>query len=129
MKISDSLQVATQLAHADISTARTSAYVSVAGASRILAALVIAAIADTKAVTVQLKQATDSSGTGAKVLGSAVVYTASGAKTNVSVIAEAQVDTLDLANGFGFVAVTISSNDAASAAGVTVFKGGNRFNP
>jgi hypothetical protein len=129
-KISDKLRLAASKASADIVTAATTAYVSASGARRFAAALSAKALADTKKVTVQLKQAQSSAGLNAKNLGAAVEHTASGAETDVTAWAEAQASDLDTANGFGFIAVTVSSdNSAAVPAAVVLLTADNRFDP
>ena len=111
---------------ADIVTPATGIYVSVGTARRIYAAAIAAAaLGSGKTLTVQLKQATDSSGTSAKNLGSAVTV----AEPTVPVEAEAFADQLDTANGFGYVAVTISSNNGSAVAGAAVLLlDQNRYN-
>lgn len=90
-------------------TATTSAYVEARMFERIAGTGVVADLLDTKTLTVQLMQATDVSGGGAKVLGTAVVGTAVG---SVTVIAsqEARAQEFDSVNGFHTVAVRITHN-------------------
>jgi len=128
-KISDYIRFSVGKASADIVTPVTTAYVDASDARRFLAVLSLTALADTKTATIQLKQATASNGAGAKNLGTAVVYTASGAVTDVVITAEAQINDLDNANGFTYVAATVSSNNTAAVpAAVTLLKGDTRFN-
>ena len=77
----------------------------------------IAHVADlltTKALTVTLLQATDTAGTGAKVLGTAATHTASGTESLVA-IADEHETALDTENSFLYVGVRVSHSNTAGA--------------
>lgn len=91
----------------DVSTADvTSDYVSVAGFNRIGIECITDDLAASDAVSIQLVQATDASGTSSKNLGTAVSVTGT-ATTPERLFAEAQASDLD--SGFTHVGVTISA--------------------
>ncbi|ACL56986.1 hypothetical protein [Methylobacterium nodulans] len=114
--------------HADITTARTGAYYAAAGAQRIAADVVTGPIAATKKVTVQLLQATDGAGAGAKPLGAPVEKVAPAGGGALLVTAEAKTEQLD--DGYSYVAVQISSDNAGAVIGTAVLLfGDNRYNP
>lgn len=108
------------IAPQDITTQRTGAYVDASGAQRILGALNVATVAQTKTATIQLMQAQDASGTNAKTLGSAVTVTAPTGGAPLAPVAEAKAEDLDTANGFTFVAVQAVSNNASAVNGSAV---------
>ena len=129
-KIGDFIRFSLAANSTDIVTPLTSGWMSASDARQYAGVLMASVLANTKHVTVQLRQATNSSGAGAKNLGAAVIHTATGAETNVVVVAEARAEDIDTANGFGYVAVTVSSdNSAAVPATALLLKSSNRFNP
>lgn len=109
--------------NADISTARTGPYHDVSHARTLLGILTVASIAAGSTLTVTLLQATDANGTSAKDLAEATVETdgdgesPAGAALEVLTVA-ANVEELDHANGFTFVAVKVDTSAAAAGAGV-----------
>lgn len=116
--------------NADITTLRTGAYVEMAAAQRVMAIATTGSIAQTKKLAIQLKQAQDTSGTGAKNLGAEVDIVAPTGGSVLTGIAEAQINDLDLANGYHCVAVAISSDNASGVAGSAVLiLGNNRYVP
>ncbi len=126
-KLSQRLRVKTALTPQDISAAKTSPFVSIAGAGQLLVAVTTGAVTATKKVTLQLLQAQDAAGTGAKPLGAAVekVATSNGP---LELTTEAATERLD--DGFGFVAVQLSSDNGAAVIGAAfLIQGNNRFNP
>lgn len=128
-KLSEESLVNVAVANADISTARTSAaYLDVSGYRDVRGVAAAFAISDTETVTCQLMQATDAGGTGAKVLGTAVVETSDGGDAILQAIQEADVSSMDHANGFTFVGVRISSSEAILGTGL-VQRGNPRFKP
>lgn len=112
----------------DIGTADvTGAYVAVGGYTRILATLITASLTAAETATVELLQATDSSGTGAKALAAAVTATAP--TGNGVVIAEvgSLIDDLDSNNGFAYVAVKVTCSEDAKVGAATLALGGKRY--
>jgi hypothetical protein len=72
---------------------------------------------------IQVVQATDSAGTGSKNV-SGAVNTAFGATSdNKMARVECRASALDTANGFRYVAVTITNTGGAAALGAIMFKG------
>ena len=130
-KFSDSNKVLAAASSADIVTPMTTPFAAPNGARLFGAAVHVGAVAATKTVTVQFRQATDASGTGAKNLGNAYVVTAPGGGwTTKDLQLDASFNDLDDANGFGFIGVQISSNNtAATPAFATLIGADNRFRP
>lgn len=97
------------------SAAKVSSYVNVAKYARLYAAASLGTL-DSGTATLQLYQATDTSGTSAKVLGSAVTSTTNGACLEVQV----NVDAMDSANGFTCAAVSIAMGSDTGGTGAYV---------
>lgn len=127
-KLSSNLRVRAAVTPQDISAARTSPFLDVSGAGRVLATVTVATVGATKKVTVQFRQATDASGTGARNLGSAVEKVAPAGGAALDLIAEAKVEDLD--DDCAFVAVVLSSDNGSAVNGsAMLILGDNRFNP
>jgi hypothetical protein len=109
--------------NADISTARTGPYHDVSHARTLAGILTVASVAPGTELVVTLMQATDASGSGAKVLATATADSVGdgnsppGNATETLTVA-ANVEALDHANGFKFVAVRVDTDSAAAGAGV-----------
>jgi len=103
---------------ADIDTADvTSTYVDAKDFKQITGSAQCEALTVGKILTVQLLQATDSSGTGAKVLGTAVTYTAPTGGGRGVVQQHAYTAELDNENGFRYVAVRVGTDLGSAVVG------------
>ena len=116
----------------DVSTADvTGEYVDMQGFGRVAAVAVTDELAADDAVSIQLVQATDSSGTDSKDLGDAVSVTGT-ADTAEQLFAEAHVNDLDTANDFRYVAVQISATPDGSTtinAGASMLRADGSYRP
>ena len=130
-KLSETLSVQYGVQSADIVTPATGPYVDASGAGRILGSgQTETAVAQTKKLTVELLQATDAAGAGAKALGSAVEVVAPAGGSKLKALVEAHQSDMDHAGGFKFVAVKISSDNAtAILAGSQLILGDLRYRP
>jgi len=111
----------------DIGTADvTGDYLAMSGADQILATFTTEALTTGKIGTVELLQATDSSGTGAKALATAVSGTSvdSGA---VTVSVGVKSDDFDTNNDFAFYAVKVTIDEAGKLGAATVARGHLRY--
>lgn len=91
------------------------AFVPVANFHRIAALLQTGALGTNATVDAKLRQATDSSGTGAKdITGKAITQLVKANDDNKQVIIECQADDLDTANSFTHVALSVTVGTAAS---------------
>lgn len=109
--------------------AKTTAYVDVSGAGRIGVNVSSNDTAAGQGVSVQFKQATDSSGTGAKNLGDAIALTGA-SSGKLSLIAERLAEGLDA--GFTHIAAEVTETDspaALSSVNATVILADYRYNP
>lgn len=120
MKLSELVQAQRAITPQDIVAGKTSAYYSMSGIGRVMAVLTTATIAAGKKATIQLMQAKDAAGTGAKVLGAAVEKVAGGTGEEIFLQVEAKAPDLDIANGYSYVAVQVSSDNATAVNGAAV---------
>jgi hypothetical protein len=122
-KINEQVQFLPGPSHSDISTARTGPYHDVSHARTLAGILTVASVAAGTTLTVTLMQATDANGSGAKVLRAVEVESEGtadsppGNRPETATVA-ANVEELDHANGFVFVAVRVDTDAAAAGAGV-----------
>lgn len=96
---------------------QTSSYYDVQGFKQITASAQCEALTVGKKLTVQLLQATDSSGTGSKDLGTAVVYTAPVGGGRGKAQQHAYDSSLDIEGGFRYVAVRIGTDLGSAVVG------------
>ncbi|MGD9644056.1 MAG: hypothetical protein AB7V08_15160 [Elusimicrobiales bacterium] len=120
MKLSELVRVQRAITPQDIVGGKTSAYYSMTGIGRVMAVLTTALIAAGKKATIQLMQAKDAAGTGAKPLGAAVEKVAGGTGEEIVLQVEAKASDFDLANGYSHVAVQVSSDNATAVNGAAV---------
>ena len=120
-KFTEQVKAKFALINADITTDRTSSYVSPAGYKKIVALLTADTVAATKNATVQLLQATSDAGAGAKALTTPVEFVAPSGGATVAIMAEADIDQLDVKNNFKFVAVKVTSDNSTAVIGSATF--------
>ena len=129
-KISSVLKAVPNITPQDITTQRTGAYVDMSGAQRALVVATTGTVTAASTVTLQLMQAQDTAGTGAKVLGSPIVLTAPVGNGPLAPSADVQITDLDTANGFKCIAARLVSNSGSAVQGAAVLLfGGNRYAP
>jgi len=105
----------------DMTSAATGAYRSVAGYKHVLGVAGSSAMASGKILTVTLMQATDASGTSAKSL--ATNTATAPASGGVAALVAATVEEMDVANGFTFVAVRVSADEAVAGNSQLILEG------
>lgn len=129
-KISEMLRIEEGVLNADVGTDRTSAYIDASGWRRFASKVFAKDVNSDKVVTVQLLQATDSSGTGAKALSSEVTATSDDSPSgDINAIAEAQDTDFDADNGFQYIAVKVTSDDTTVLASANLIMAEPRFAP
>lgn len=117
-KLTEGVKFINAINNADIDTSdRTSAYVPVQGFKQITGAAQCEALTVGKKLTVQLRQAKDASGTDAKLLGTAVVYTAPTGGGRGTAQQHAYTAEMDGDNGFTHVAVTVGTDLGSAVVG------------
>ena len=127
-KLAEEITVVQAIAPQDIGTADvTGSYISMSGATKVLAVLTTASLTADKIATVELLQATDSSGTGAKALKAAVTGTAPTGNGAVTVQVEALAEEFDTNNDFAYFAVKATCDEDAKVGAAVAILGGLRY--
>lgn len=107
-----------------------SAYVPVANFHSIAALIQTGVMGASGTIDAKLRQATDAAGTGVKdVTGKALVQILKAAGDNVQASIELRGEDLDVANGFAFVALSLTVGTAASIVGAQIVGANARFLP
>lgn len=90
----------------------------------------IGAMTATGTIDAKLRQAQDATGTGAKdIAGKAIAQVLAAAGSNTLVSIEARGEDLDVNNGFGFVALSVTVGTAASLLSAELFGNNARYAP
>ena len=96
----------------------------------VAAFLNIGAMSAGSTIDAKLRQAQDATGTGAKdITGKAIAQVLAAAGSNTLVSIEAHGDDLDVNNGFGFVALSVTVGTAASLLSAELFGNSARYAP
>lgn len=112
----------------DIGTADvTGSYLPMTDANRMLAVLTTAALAAGQTATIELLQATDAAGTGAKELKPVVTGTSTAEVLAVTAQVEAISDDFDTNNDFAFFAVKVTCSEAGKLGSAISIKGDLRY--
>lgn len=107
----------------------TTTWVSAANLHRVIAEIQTGVLGAGATIDAKLRQATDSSGTGAKdVTGKAITQIVKASGDNVQAFIEARGGELDSANGFCYVQLSLTVGVAASLVSASL-KGRTRYNP
>lgn len=108
-----------------------SGWVSMADVRRILAVVSVGAFGASATVDANIQQAQDSSGTGAKAIGSgrAITQLLAAGGNNVQALINVNSDELDATNGFNYVQLTVTVGTAATETAAVVLGGSARFEP
>lgn len=117
-KLLEKLVVEPAILNADIVTLRESSFRAAKDFFQYVAHLQTSTVAQTKIATLRLLQATDSSGTGKKLLGTLKTYTAPTGGGTANLTASATRDDLD--EGFTHIAVEVDSDNATAVIGAAV---------
>lgn len=115
-KLSECLKVKEGIQNADITTDRTSPWHEFHEGRRALGSLQTETVADTKVATIELLQAKDNAGDGAKNLAGPVTATSAGGQKLAAVV-DAKQDALDDANGFSHIAVKVTCDNGSAVVG------------
>lgn len=112
----------------DIGTADvTGSYLPMTDANRMLAVLTTSALTAGQTATIELLQATDTSGTGAKELKPAVTGTSTAEVLAVTAQVEVISDDFDTNNGFAFFAVKVTCSETGKLGSAIAIKGDLRY--
>lgn len=129
-KLTERLDLQSIIASQDVGTANvTGTFVDVSKAERFVVLAKAGAVTAGKILTVQLRQAQDAAGTGAKDLGAAVTAVGVGGAAPPDVEVEKQLDELDGANGFTHVTAVLGIDEAAKLGAAWIVLGDRRYRP
>lgn len=109
------------------SAAETGNYVAMNGFSMLAVILLTGAVSESEDVQIELLQATDDSGTGEKPIEGATA-TIDGAVDEGSALVEINTESLDVDNGFHYVAARVTPS-AATLVSATFIRSGSRITP
>ncbi len=125
-QLSDHIALDKGVINVDIATDRTSGWFPMKDFRQAIAHLQTDTVADTKIATVEFLQATDSSGTGSKVLGTKTTLTSSGGE-ELDGQAEIEVTDMDEANGFDHIAIKLTSDDTTVVGSAVLIRDKGRY--
>jgi len=129
-KLTESLQFDCIVAPADVGTADvTGSWVDVSNAKRFVVLAKAGAVTAAKTLTVQLRQAKDAAGTGAKDLGAPVTAVGAGGNPPADVEIEKYAGELDAVNGFTHVTAVLGIDENAKLGAAYVVRGDRRYVP
>jgi hypothetical protein len=107
-----------------------SAWVSLANFHSLAAMIQTGVMGASATIDAKLRQATDSSGTGAKdITGKAITQIVKASGDNVQASIEVRGEDLDVANGFAYVALSVTVGTAASILAAQLIGANARFLP
>lgn len=111
------------------SSNKTGGYFGMQMYGKALAILNVGAMADTNTAKIELLQAKDESGTDAKAIeGAEAIITASGTLTSGCAFVEVNVFSLDINNGYEYIAAKVTTTGTI-VCGVVLLRGDGRFEP
>jgi hypothetical protein len=129
-KLTEDLQFDCVIAPQDVGTADiTGTFVDVSNAKRFVVLAKAGAVTAAKTLTVQLRQAKDAAGTGAKDLGAPVTSVGAGANPPADVEIEKYSGDLDAANGFTHVTAVLGIDENAKLGAAYLVRGDRRYVP
>lgn len=130
MKLTEALAFDALIAPQDVGTADiTGSWKDVSDAKRFVVLAKAGAVTAAKTLTVQLRQATDAAGTGAKDLGTPVTSVGVGGAAPPDVEIEHYAADLDAKNGFTFVTAVLGIDENAKLGAAYLVRGDRRYVP
>jgi hypothetical protein len=131
IKLTEKLAVLATLDPASVAAGTVvSGWVKAADFHNIMALIQTGTLGASATVDAKLRQATDSSGTSAKdVANAAITQIVKASGDNKQAMIEIRTDELDSANGFGYVALSLTVGTASSVVGAAVIGGNPRVAP
>ena len=129
LKLNERIAILATLDPASVAASTVlTAWVAVANFHTIAAMIQTGVLGASATIDAKLRQATDAAGTGAKdVAGKAIVQVLKAAGDNKQVSIEARADDLDINNGYGFVALSLTVGTAASIVGALLLGANPRY--
>lgn len=131
VKLSEKAAISATLDPASVAPGTvTTAWVSMSNLGQIAALLQTGTLGAAATVDAKLRQAQDAAGTGAKdIAGKAIAQIVKATGDNVQALVEARAEDLDVNNGYGFVALSVTVGAAASLLSASLIGSATRFAP
>lgn len=131
VKLSEKIAILATLDPASVAAGTvTTGYVPLANVGMLSALIQTGTLGASATVDAKLMQATDSSGANAKVItGKAIAQIVKASGDNKQAIVEVRPEELDVNNGFGFVALSVTVGTAASQVGAALIGSSTRYLP
>ena len=130
MKLTEALQFDCIVPPQDVGTADvTGTFTDVSNCKRFVVLAKAGAVTAAKILTVQLRQAKDAAGTGAKDLGAPVTSVGAGGNPPADVEIEKCSGDLDAGNGFTHVTAVLGIDEAAKLGAAYLVRGDRRYVP
>ncbi len=130
MKLTEALAFDVIVAPQDVGTADvTGSWIDVSNCKRFVVLAKAGAVTAAKVLTVQLRQAKDAAGTGAKDLGAPVTAVGAGGNPPTDVEIERYSGDLDATNGFTHVTAVLGIDENAKLGAAYVVRGDRRYVP
>jgi hypothetical protein len=106
------------------------AFVPLSNVGQVAALLQTGVLGAAATVDAKLRQAQDAAGTGAKdIAGKSIAQIVKATGDNVQALVEARAEDLDVNNGYGFVALSVTVGTAASLVGAALIGSSTRYSP
>ncbi len=106
------------------------AFVPMANVFQLSALVQTGVLGASATIDAKLRQATDAAGTGAKdIAGKAITQIVKATGDNKQAIVEVRAEELDVNNGYGFVALSVTVGVAASQLSAALLGGSTRYSP
>lgn len=131
LKISEKVAIMATMDPASVGASTVvSAWVSMANLHSLMALIQTGVLGASATIDAKLRQATDSSGTGAKdITGKAITQIVKATGDNKQATIEVRDTDLDVNNGFSYVALSVTVGTAASIFGASLLGGNPIFVP
>lgn len=131
VKLSEKIAILATLDPASVAASTVvSTYVPMANVHQLTALLQTGVLGTAATIDAKLVQATAAAGTGSKdITGKAITQIVKATGDNKQAMIEVRAEELDVANGFAFVALSVTVGTAASIFGAHVIGASPRFSP
>jgi len=131
VKLSEKVGILATLDPASVAASTVlTAWVPMANVGQLTALIQTGVLGASATIDAKLRQATDAAGTGAKdVTGKAIAQIVKASGDNKQAMIEMRAEELDVNNGFGFVALSVTVGTAASQLSAALIGANTRYQP
>jgi hypothetical protein len=131
VKLSEKIAILATLDPASVAAGTVlTAWVPLSNVFQLSALIQTGVLGASATIDAKLRQATDTSGTGAKdVAGKSIAQIVKASGDNVQALLEMRAEDLDVNNGYGFVALSVTVGTAASQLSAALIGSSARYSP